>query len=282
MGPGGGMGGGMGPGGGLGMMLGGPGGMGAVFQNPQTQEAFAKELGLTPQQVTELQRVMQASGETIRTRMQAAMAQRGADAGPPNPQEMGRLVETIAGEVQGNVDRVLTPAQRTKLRDTTFQLSGGLSSPMIGSPMGLLSLTALDLTDAQKDQFRRLQEARQMPNLEGIDGRTPEGRQQIQAAMEAANARFVEQVKAILTPEQRAKVDKLTTETPALRERMGLPSLEEMRARMQQQQQQQRPGQGPPGGGFVPGQNAWQPGQGTPPTPVEGQQRRSGFPRGEN
>ena len=93
--------------------------------------------------------------------------------------------------------------------------------------------------------------------------------------MEAANARFAEQVRAILTPEQRAKVEKLTTETAALRERLGIP------APGQPQQRGQQPGQAPPGSGFVPGQGAWQPGQGTP-TPVEGQPRRGSFPRNEN
>ena len=295
MGPGGGMGGGMmggmgggqGPGGGMGMMLGGPGGMGAAL-NPQYQEAFAKELGLTPLQATELQRVMQASGESMRTRIQTAMTQRDPNAGQPNPQEMRqqfeRLMDAGLDEMQANVNRVLTPAQRTKLSETTFQLSGGLTSPAMGSPFGLRTLGALDLTDAQKEQYRRLVDGRQMPNFEGIDGRTPEGRQQIQTMMDAANARFAEQIKGILTPEQRAKVEKLTAETPALRERMGIPSPEEMRARMQQQQQPQRPGQGTPGGGFVPGQGAWQPGQGAPPPAADGQQRpqRGGFPRGEN
>jgi len=291
--PGGGMGGGggQGPGGmggggfggAVGQMLGGPGGLGAAF-NPQSQEAFARELGLTADQVTQMQRTMQASGEAIRTRIQTAMSQRDPGAGPPNPQEMARLIETAADEIQANVDRVLTPAQRTKLRETAFQLAGGLNSPMLASPMGLRALDTLELTDAQKEQFRRLVEARQMPNFEGIDRTTPEGRQQMQAAMEAANARFAEQIRAILTPEQRAKAEKLTTETPALRERMGIPSPEEMRARMQQQQQQQRPGQGPPGAGFVPGQGAWQPGQGAPPPAADGPQRpqRGGFPRGEN
>jgi Spy/CpxP family protein refolding chaperone len=279
-----GMGMGMGPGGGLGQMLGGPGGLGAVFQSPQRQEAFARELGLTPQQATELQRVMQTSGETMRTRIQSAfqtaMAQRDPNAGPPNFQEMqrhmGTLMEAGFDEIQANVDRVLRPEQRAKLRETTFQLSGGLASPMLASPMGVRALDALELTDAQKEQFRRLVEARQMPNFQGVDMTTPEGRERMRTEMEAANARFAEQIRALLTPEQRAKAERLTTETAALRERIGIP------APGQPQQRGQQPGQAPPGSGFVPGQGAWQPGQGAP-TPVEGQQRtRGGFPRNEN
>jgi len=193
--------------------------------------------------------------------------------------EMRQRMETGMNEVQASIDRVLKPEQRTKLREATFQLSGGLNSA--GTPMGNMALGALDLTDAQKEQLRKLADERPRIDFEGIaDPRSPEGRAEMQKRIEAANTKFAEQVRGILTPEQRAKAEKLTAEAPALREKLGLPAP----GQPPQRGQQQRPGQGPPGGGFVPGPGDWRPGQGGPGAPAApaGGQRRGGFPRGEN
>ena len=282
--PGGGQGRGQGPGMGMGGMpgMGGPGGgmggVGAVFQN---QEAFARELGLTPQQATELQGIMRESMETFRTQFQnAPRPEPGAD-----PEAMRQFGETMRqrmesgmNEVQARVDQVLRPEQRTKLRETSFQLAGGLDSPMLGTPMGERMLETLDLTDSQKEQVRKLVEERNaaMRNFGEVNWRDQAERERFQADMAARGARFAEQVKAILTPEQRAKADRLTAEAPALRERLGVPAPGQPRGQQGQQGRQQAPG-----GGFVPGQGSWRPGQDVPDAPPPSP-RRGNFPRGEN
>ena len=268
-GPGGGMGPGMGMPGGM-----GPGGIGGILQNPE----FARHLELTPEQTTELQRVTREAAEAMRNQFQN-MPRPEPGAVPPNPdamREMRQRMEAGMGEVQASIDRVLRPEQRTKLRETTFQLSGGLNSPIMGTPMGNAALDALNLTDAQREQFRKLAEERPRMNPGDYDLRDPEGQRRFRADMEAANARFAEQVRGILTAEQRAKAERLTAEAPTLRERLGIPAPGQPQ---QQRGQQQR--QTVPGSGFVPGSGAWQPGS-TPSDAPGGGQRQSRFPRGEN
>jgi len=262
MGPGGGMG--MGLGGGMGMMgMGaGTGGIGAVLQNPE----LARILELTPQQATELQGVMRESMERLRTEGQNVQRpQPGA-----SPEEMRQFMEgmrqrmeTGIDEVQARVDQVLRPEQRTRLRDVTFQLTGGLESPILSER----TLATLDLTDTQREEIRRLAEAR--------NARIGEINWRDQAERERFQSDFAQQVRSLLTAEQRAKAERLTTEAPALRERLGMPAPGQPRG----QQGQQRP---TPGGGFIPGQGAWQPGQIAPERVAPETPRRGGFPRSEN
>jgi len=281
-----------GPGGGMGMM-GGPGGgigqIGQVIQNPE----FANLLELTPQQTTDLQRVRREAEESIRTKIQEAMRPP-QDGGPPSPEAMrqnmerfGQLLEEGSDEAQAKIDQVLQPAQRMKFRETTFQLAGGLEA--LNNPLGgVRALGALELTDAQKEQVRKLTEERnaamwgEMGNLQDIDWRDPAVRERLRTEAETRNAKFTEQIKALLTPEQKAKAEKLTAEAPAVREKLGIPASEQ-RGR---QGPGQRGGLAPaPGGGFVPGSNAWRPGQdtpGAPPATPPGGRQRNGFPRGEN
>jgi Spy/CpxP family protein refolding chaperone len=260
---------GMGPGGGVGPqgmgfgMGAGAGGIGAVLQNPE----LARVLELSPQQATELQGIMRESIERLRTEGQNIQRPQPGE----NPEEirqfmegMRQRVDTGMGEVQARVDQVLRPEQRTRLRDVTFQLSGGLESPMLSER----TLATLDLTDTQREQVRRLAEAR--------NARIGEINWRDQAERERFQSDFAQQVRGLLTAEQRAKAERLTAEAPALRERLGMPA---QGARGQQGQQGRTQ---TPGGGFIPGQGAWQPGRDVPtPAAPSGQQRRA-FPRGEN
>jgi len=267
MGPGGGAGP-QGMGGGMGFGMGaGAGGIGAVLQNPE----LARVLELSPQQATELQGVMRESMETFRTQFQNTPRPE-PGASPEEMRQFGEAmrqrVDTGMGEVQARIDQALRPEQRTRLREVTFQLSGGLDSPVLGSPMGERMLETLDLTDAQREQVRRLAEAR--------NARIGEINLRDQTERERLQSDFAQQVRGLLTAEQRAKAERLTAEAPALRERLGMPALGQPRG---QQGQQQRP---TPGGGFVPGQGAWQPGQGVPNRVAPETPRRGGFPRSEN
>ena len=286
--------GGMGPGGGMGMMGGGMmggfgGGIGGVVQNPE----FAKMLELTPQQTTELQQVMREAGEAIRTQMQTIPRPEPGDGdGPPSPEVMRQNMEKVRqimekgiDEAQAKIDQVLQPVQRTKLRETSFQLMGGLESPMLNDRL----LAAVDLTDAQKEQVRKLVEERNAEIANAMMARdwrsgppAPEERERLQTANEERNKKFADQIKAVLTPEQKAKAETLTAEAPALREKLGIPAP----GPRGPQGSGQRQGGGGQAAPYVPGSGAWQPGQGSsdapPPATAPAGQRRGGFPRGEN
>ena len=139
--------------------------------------------------------------------------------------------------------------------------------------MGGRMLETLELTDAQKEQLGKLMEGRTRPDPADYDLRSPEGRQKFQEDMAASNAKFAEQVKGILTPEQKAKAEKLTTGIPALRGRFGIPEP----GQQGRQPGRQQEGQAPPA--FAPGDGSWRPGG--QPTPGR-QQQPNRFPRGGN
>jgi len=273
------------PGGGVG----GPGGIIGLFQNPELARELGRELRLSPEQSNELRDIMRESRDALRPPPAISV-----NPGPPNIQrgtgemwqrmEEGRQrLESGIDALQERIDRVLRVEQREKLQEVAFQLSGGLESPMLAMPRGDRALAALDLTDAQKEEFRKLVEERRT-NFEGYNLRDPGDLRRLRADTEANNARFAEQVKGLLTAEQKAKAEKLTAETPELRRRLGIP---EPGQRGQQPEPPRQPGgppppPPPPGGGYAPGQGAWQPGQGAPQPAPPRQPPRSGFPRGEN
>ena len=286
---------------------GGPGPLGGIvglLQNPELARELSREIGLLPEQVTELREIMRESRDLLRPpaipfNPGPPTNQRGPGQGsqtqtfPPRTDsgemrrrmEEGRQrIEAGIDAVQEKLDRVLKPEQQEKLRNIAFQLSGGLESPMLGLPQGDRALAALDLTETQKEQFRKLVEERRI-NFEGYNLRSAEDLRRLRANTEANNTRFVEQVKGFLTPEQKAKAEQLTDETPELRKRLGMSALGPGQPRGQPPPGWQsggwQSGGPPPGGNYTPGQDAWRPGQ-TPPPPGSRPQQRQGFPRGEN
>ena len=247
-------------GGGFGM---GPGGPAAMFQNPE----FAKELGLTPAQTESLRNVMTEVGNDIRTQME----QMRAAGTPPNPDEMRKRMEQFIDGAQAKVNQVLKPEQQTKMREVTFQLTGGMNSPM----MGVRTLETLNLTDAQKDQIRKITEERDAARfaaMQGVDFRnmTPEQRDKMFADGQTRDKKFTDQITALLTPEQKAKAEKLTTDAPELRKKLGIPEPGQFG--------QQRGQQGGPRGPQGPGADSWQPGQAMPNSPPQ-PNRPGNFPR---
>ena len=271
--------GGRGPGGGQrgpGGFGGGPGGFGmgpggGFVQNPE----FAKMLELTPEQTKDIEKVFEDSRREIQEQMRQT-----PPGAPPNFDEMRQRMERFMDGIQTKTDQILKPEQQMKSREMMFQLAGGLESPMLG----VRTLETLNLTDAQKEQVRKVLAERDEALRAGFNFRdaTPEEREKFRTDMEARNKKLSEQITALLTPEQKAKAEKLTAEAPALREKLGMPA-------PGQQRGQQR-GQGGPGGqgGYTPGADSWRPGQGAPPggaapqTPPSGQPRRGGFPRSDS
>ena len=252
------------------VMGGGPGGFGNVFQNPE----FAKMLELTPEQIDSLRNVATEVGNDMREKMREIMT----PGTPPNPDVFRKEMEKMMDESQTKINKVLKPEQQTKAQEIAFQLSGGLNAPM-----GIRTLETLNLTDAQKEQVRKMMSERDAEGaaaMQSFDWRnsTPEEREKMRTDNEARAKKYAEQIATLLTPEQKAKADKLTAGADALREKLGMPAPGQ-RGGQQGQQRGQQGRQGGQQGGYVPGANSWRPGQEVPNAPPPQPNRPGNFPR---
>ena len=202
--------------------------METLFQNPE----FVKMLELTPEQITGLQKVQRDTEKLLK---EAAELAEVLFEQAQTHEEMARIeidikrrMATYVSESQTKIDEILQPEQRKKYTEIGFQLSGGLNSPGQSNEW---SLGFLDLTDPQKEQIRTLTQERitkeeaLSEELVGLDTR-----QRRSIATTEIRAEHFEQIKSLLTAEQRAKAEKLTAESPALREKLGLPPLGQPRA----------------------------------------------------
>ena len=144
-----------------------PGAVGGVlnlaFHNPE----LAQILELTTEQIDDLRTVARESQrELMRIRdesgrqVQEMLARGGIDnetlrrINEPSVERQERVFH----EVRTQIDQILLPEQTTMLRDVTFQLSGGLellSFPSLFQD-NMFPLETLDLTDAQREQFREI------------------------------------------------------------------------------------------------------------------------------
>ena len=204
-----------------------------LLQNPE----FVKMLELTPEQVTGFQnfaREITALGETLGETLRMLRAQARTEEEVRQIEvDVRRRAAMWTAEWQTKIDEILKPEQRKKYTEIGFQLSGGLNSPALGQS-NEWSLGFLDLTDAQKEQIRKLTQERMAKEealseeLVGLDTRQRPQRRSM--ATKKILAEHFEQIKSLLTAEQRAKAEKLTAESPALREKLGLPPLGQPRA----------------------------------------------------
>jgi hypothetical protein len=150
------------------------------------------------------------------------------------------------------INNVLNDAQQKKFMEIYFQANNGLNSPSLDAWL----LAVVDLTDGQKEAIGKLVADRvaALPAGGGAGQITPQERA-------AINTRFGEQIKAVLTEQQKEKAEKLTEGAAELRRTLGIGP--------QRQQGGQGAGQGQGAGrqggrqqgGFSPGGNNWQPGQ---------------------
>lgn len=201
-----------------------------------TYSEFVKVLELTPKQMTDLHKIREE--ETV-ARYQIFGVPRGSSLqgsslpqrGTGRTEEEVQRLETLKIEMLAKVDKRLTPKQRTKLRDITFQLAGGWDSSVLKER----TLEALNMTDAQKTQIQKILKERDaemkviqnnfemsLRDREAYEKRATEGKK--------VRAKYTDQVKSLLTAEQKAKAEKLIAEMPALREKLGLPLLGQPRA----------------------------------------------------
>lgn len=261
------------PPGGMGFGRMGMGGMGNFLQNPE----FAKMLDLTSEQTDALQKIAQDIGEEIRTTIGGFQGTETM----PNFNEIGQAIGKITGGAQEKINGVLKPEQRTKASEMAFQLTGGLDSPMVGMMGNFQTLDALALTDAQKEQLTKLLEERNAANLAAIQdvdirGMSQAEREAFRTEREAANAKYAEQIKGVLTDEQKAKAEKLTAGAAELRDKLGMTAPGQQGQAGQQRGMQQ--GNRQPAGPYSPREGSWTPGQGTNAGPQQPPQEGN-FPR---
>ena len=235
---------------------------------------FSDMLELTMEQANDLQEVMEA-----------------LDPFSPPGQVHPIWLNGGINYMRTRLGQVLTPEQQLQHMEISFQASGGLDSRHLNDQL----LDVVNLTDAQKDQIRKLRAEREAEGIAARNERgvgqpfdwqnaTQEERDKYVAAQgadqmanrevdEARDKRFAEQIKAVLTVEQRAKAEKLTAEAPALVERfMGKKQDVQQQGRLQQNERT-------PAYIYVPGTGSWRPGD---PLPVQiREERPSRFPRGE-
>jgi len=226
------------------------GGGNFIFRN----EEAAKMLELTAEQRESIQKILEEA------RAQRPQPQQGGGT-PPNPEEMRQRID----ELQTKINQVLKPEQQTKLNEMSFQLTNGLDSPMLSGR----TLEVLELTAEQKAKIRQISGERNAAfrtAMQGFDfrGASQEEREKFRADNEARGKTYSDQIKAVLTAEQREKAERLIAGATELREKLGIPQPGQGRGpeRGQDQGRGQRPRQD--GSDYRPGDGSWRPGQDVP------------------
>lgn len=255
----------------MGMGFGGGIGARQLVQNDEIKS----RLGLTEQQVEQLQKI----ADEMRPRDGRGTRQQGdrnQGERPPRPsqaqmEQMRAEMEKRMTEAREKINTVLTPEQREKYKELSFQMAGGLDSPFLNSRM----LDVVQLTEEQKAKIKAIEDEREkegraaMEQFRGIDWRNPseEDRSRMQKLREEGEKRakkYSELIQVVLTPEQKDKARALTEEGKGLRPQRGGPR-----------------GGGPDrGGDYRPGNDSWQPGQGARNQDGQNRNRRA-FPTSE-
>ena len=260
-----------GPGGFGGPGGGGGAGIGMLLRNDDVKA----QVGLSEDQIQKIEKIFEEG--------RANRPQRDPNAGRPSAEEMERMradAEKRRQESQDKIRQILSPEQQEKVKVLGFQISGGLSSPMLSAD----SLEVLNLTPDQKAKLKAIldeRDAARRANFADMPGRDAP-QEERQKFFEQARAKGEElqkateaKIQAILTADQKAKADQLTE------------SGRELREKVQQQMRQGGPGgnrggQGAAageGGAYQPGQNSWRPGQGAGNQQQGEGNRRRNFPR---
>jgi hypothetical protein len=226
---------------------GGFGGAASLAQLLRNEEVV-KILGLTETQTTELATATRAGG-----RGQGGQGQGQGGQGQAGGRQTLTPAElrTRSNEQWANIGKVLNAEQLTKFKEIYFQAANGLNSMQLDARL----LGAVNLTDDQVKKIDEIADKRTEENRAAMQGRqggqgggagfTPEER----TAMMERNGKYADQIKAVLTEEQKKKADDLTAGSAALREKLGLP------APGQRGQGQRGQGQGGQGTGRTRGGN---------------------------
>jgi Spy/CpxP family protein refolding chaperone len=235
----------------------------------------AEIFGLSEEQVGKLNKL----SEELRPRR----GERPQGSGVPSREEIQKFreeVEKRLDESLAKINQVLTPEQQEKLKTWQFQLSGGLDSPFLS----IRNLEVLNLTDEQKEKLKAINEERVAESRAALEKRgpvdwrrlSPEDREKIGAELQAENdvrtKKFADQIKTILTPEQKEKAETLTAEAKELREKLGIGNRDRREGRDRPERER---------GEYRPNQDSWRPGQGTGERRNQDRQPRRAFPQNE-
>jgi Spy/CpxP family protein refolding chaperone len=239
-------------------------------------QEIKSQLGLSEEQIGKLGKLSEE--------LRAGRGDRRPGSGPPSREELQKFREEFEkrlDESQAKINKILTPEQQEKYKTLQFQIVGGLDSPFLG----VRTLEVLNLTDEQKAKLKAINETREAESRAAFEKRgqinwrelSQEEREKLGAQLQAENEgrtkKFAEQIKTVLTPEQKEKAEKLTAGAKEVQEKIGIGTRERRGG-------DDRPARG--GGEYRPGQDSWRPGQGTGERGNQNRQPRRTFPQTEN
>ena len=170
-----------------------------------------KDLKLTPEQVAKLK----AINEEFRTSRRAQLE---GMAGAAPEQRRAKMAEFRAkakenrAEYQKKVDAVLLPEQRNRLREITLSLRG----PLAALADEQVAKT-LNLTEEQKKQIQAIEEAageKVRSALQALRDRRTAAQGELETKAAELHDQAVQQALGVLTPEQKASLDKMKGENP--------------------------------------------------------------------
>jgi len=142
-----------------------------------------------------------------------------------------------------SIGKILKEEQLTKFKEVYFQASNGLNAPLLDARL----LCTVGLTEDQAKKIneiadKRTEETRGVTPL-GQDA-SPEERTAARTAATERNTKYNDQIKAVLTDEQKKKAEELTAGAADLRTKLGIPAQGQRGERGGQQGQGGRQGGG--------------------------------------
>ncbi len=242
---------------------------------------LSAEIGFTPEQEKELRGVR----DELRWQM-LTKAPKYADrfkkmAAGEDPQKIQQDIENELKEITAKVEKVATPEQKKKSQTVVFQGMGGLNSPLINVD----AMSALDLSDEQKEKAQKTMDAMEKERLALLsDGlklfekavqlggpkMSDEDRKMLEKEREALEARVFasgqklgDQLRGLLTDEQKEKEKILLANRPKFLPRLP----KQMRGDTAEE--------------YRPGSDSWRPGQGNPNEEKDRKKNRRVFPKEE-
>jgi Spy/CpxP family protein refolding chaperone len=243
-------------------------------------ENAKKHLNLTEDQTAKLQKIF--DDQRANFPRPARGGANGAQASDEDRKKYADQIEKYQSDVNKLVAEALTEEQRAKYKVLPFQIAGGLETRFFNARL----FDALDLSEEQKTKFKQLEEetsAEFRKLFTPSDGPRPTAdeaqkqRDEFQKKSDELRKSIREKAVALLTPEQKAKAEKLTEESKQLK----LQPQRNERGRGDRQRGDRERGdrdRGDRRGGneYRPNDDSWRPGAGTP---ENGGNSRRPFPR---
>ena len=149
-------------------------------------------------------------------------------------------IRARSDEQWASIGKVLNADQLAKFKEIYFQAANGFNAMQLDARL----LGTVNLTDEQVKKINEIADKRSEENRAAMQGRqgggagfSPEER----TAMRERNSKYADQIKAVLTDEQKKKAEDLTAGAETLREKLGLPAPGQRQQGQQGEQGQRRP-----------------------------------------